>query len=92
MLNNSRHILNDDRCKMAAVFNVRDGDSNTYLGCRFRLGVVIGEIEVSSMDFCFVMAAFILTTVTLRFSCDIYTIVNADNNGQLELNSLVLPI
>ena len=77
---------------MAAVFDLRDGDSNACLECQFRLGLATGEIEVSSADFCFAIAAFILTVVTLYFFRDGDTIANADNDSRLELNSIVLPI
>ena len=57
-------MLDNSGCKMAAVFDLRDGDSDACLEHRFRLGPVKGEIEVSSVDFYFIIIAFISTAVT----------------------------
>ena len=83
VLDNGGHVLDDDGCEMAAVFDLRDGDKDDCLGRRFRLGLATEEIEASSVDFCFAIAAFISTVVTFRFFRDGDSIVNVDNDGRL---------
>ena len=74
------YILDDDGCDIAAVFDLRDGDKDEFLWRPGWFGLVMGDIEVSTVACCLAITAFILTVVTFLFFFDGDTIANVDNN------------